>query len=74
MARKHRLDLDRFHYFEYFKETQEIGTRNQAILLAIEDGYTQGEIARYLGLSMAMVSKIFRGVKWWVKTQNLILI
>ena len=34
--------------------------RNRTILLAIEDGYTQGEIARYLGLSTAMVSKIFR--------------
>ena len=27
---------------------------------ALEDGYTQGEVARYLGLSSAMISKIFR--------------
>jgi len=48
---------------EHFKDTKEIVSRNRAILLAIDDGYTQGEIARHLGLSTAMVSKIFRGVK-----------
>ena len=25
------------------------------------DGYAQGEVARYLGLSTAMISKVFRG-------------
>jgi DNA-binding NarL/FixJ family response regulator len=48
---------------EHFKDTKEIASRNSAILLALNDGYTQGEVARYLSLSTAMVSKIFRGVK-----------
>ncbi|RLA63958.1 MAG: transposase, partial [Epsilonproteobacteria bacterium] len=30
------------------------------ILKALDDGYTQGEVSRYLSLSTAMVSKIFR--------------
>lgn len=34
--------------------------RNIAILNAIEDGYTQGEVARYLNISTAMVSYIYR--------------
>jgi REP element-mobilizing transposase RayT len=48
---------------EHFKDTKEIASRNRAILRAIGDGYTQGEVARYLELSTAMVSKIFRGMK-----------
>ena len=48
---------------EHFKDTKEIASRNSAILLALNDGYTQGEVARYLELSTAMVSKVFRGVK-----------
>ena len=47
----------------HFKDSKEIASRNSAILRALDDGYTQGEVARYLGLSTAMVSKIFRGVK-----------
>ena len=39
---------------------KEIASRNYAIIKALDDGYTQGEIARYLGLSTAMVSKVFR--------------
>ena len=45
---------------EHFKNCQDIQERNSAILKALDDGYTQGEVARYLGLSSAMVSKIFR--------------
>ncbi|MFA9409018.1 MAG: helix-turn-helix domain-containing protein [Candidatus Dadabacteria bacterium] len=30
---------------------------------ALEDGYTQAAIARYLQISPAAVSKVFRGVK-----------
>jgi REP element-mobilizing transposase RayT len=48
---------------KHFAHIQDTATRNNAILKAIDDGYTQGEIARYLGLSTAMISKIFRGVK-----------
>ena len=45
---------------EHFEKCQDIQERNSAILKALDDGYTQGEVARYLGLSSAMVSKIFR--------------
>jgi hypothetical protein len=47
---------------EHFKDTKEIASRNSAILRALDDGYTQGEVARYLELSTAMISKVFRGV------------
>ncbi|MBL0709344.1 MAG: helix-turn-helix domain-containing protein, partial [Sulfurovum sp.] len=29
----------------------------------IEDGYKQSEIARYLKISPAMISKVFRGIR-----------
>lgn len=45
---------------DHFKDTQEIALRNSGILRALDDGYTQGEVARYLGLSTAMISKVFR--------------
>jgi DNA-binding NarL/FixJ family response regulator len=48
---------------EHFKDTKELSKRNSAIMTALDDGYTQGEVARYLGLSSAMVSKVFRDVK-----------
>jgi len=48
---------------KHFKDSKEIVSRNSAILSALDDGYTQREVARYLGLSMVIVSKIFRGVK-----------
>jgi DNA-binding NarL/FixJ family response regulator len=43
---------------KHFKDSKEIVSRNSAILSALDDGYTQGEVARYLGLSMVIVSKI----------------
>ena len=48
---------------EHFRDTKELGRRNSAIMTALNDGYTQGEVARYLGLSPAMVSKVFRKIK-----------
>ena len=45
---------------EHFGKSKDIQERNRAILKALDDGYTQGEVARYLGLSSAMISKIFR--------------
>jgi len=48
---------------EHFKDTKVIASRNSAIIKALDDSYTQGELSRYLGLSTAMVSKIFREVK-----------
>ena len=46
---------------EHFENSKDLIERNSAILKALDDGYTQGEVARYLGLSSAMVSKVFRG-------------
>ena len=34
--------------------------RDEAVLMAVADGYTQAEVARYIGLSRSMVSKICR--------------
>jgi REP element-mobilizing transposase RayT len=48
---------------EHFENSKDLIKRNSAILRALDDGYTQGEVARYLSLSSAMVSKIFRGVR-----------
>ena len=48
---------------EHFKGRQELSTRNAAIMKALDDGYKQAEIARYLHISPAAVSKIFRGAK-----------
>jgi len=45
---------------EHFADSTEIASRNSTIIKALNDGYTQGEIARYLDLSTAMVSKVFR--------------
>ncbi len=48
---------------EYFTNAKDRLSRNSAILSAIDNGYTQAEIARYLKVSPAMVSKVFRGVE-----------
>lgn len=48
---------------EYFNNTKDLIQRNKYIITAIEDGYKQSEIAIYLNISPAMVSKVFRGVK-----------
>lgn len=45
---------------EYFKENKTKKLRNMSILKAYEDGYTQVEIAKYLGLSKSMISKIVK--------------
>jgi len=44
-------------HFEVFRTRQE---RNSIILEALEDGYTQIEIAKYLSVSRSLVSKIVR--------------
>jgi len=48
---------------EHFKNAKDLATRNSAIMCALEDGYRQAEVARYLGISPAAVSKVFRGIK-----------
>jgi len=52
MARRPRLDLDGIRH---------IVNRDAAIIEALEDGYTQGEVTRYLDVSAALVSYIFKG-------------
>ena len=44
----------------HFKNSKDLSSRNSSIMRALEDGYTQGEIARYLGVSAALVSYVFR--------------
>ena len=44
----------------YFKDTNDLLSRNSAIMEAIKDGYTQGEVARYLDVSAALISHVFR--------------
>jgi len=44
-------------HFEGFKTKAE---RNDMMLEALEDGYTQIEVARYLGVSRSLVSKVVR--------------
>ncbi len=44
----------------YFPKAKDKIKRNSAIIKAIEDGYTQAEVAKYLGLSRSAVSKIVK--------------
>jgi REP element-mobilizing transposase RayT/DNA-binding CsgD family transcriptional regulator len=47
---------------EYFTDKKDKIERNSAIIQAIEDGYTQAEVARYIGLSRSALSKIVKSV------------
>ena len=47
---------------QHFKNSNDLPSRNSAILEALKDGYTQGEVARYLGVSAALISHIFRSM------------
>ena len=40
----------------YFKDTNDLPSRNSAIIEALKDGYTQGEVARHLDVSAALIS------------------
>ncbi len=46
----------------HFKNSTDIASRNSAIVRALDDGYGQAEIARYLGVSAALVSYVFRSM------------
>jgi len=52
----------------HFKNNKDLPSRNAAINEALKDGYTQGELARYLDVSVALVSYVFRGSNdyWFV--------
>jgi len=47
---------------KHFKNSHDLPLRNSAILKALKDGYTQGEVARFLGVSAALVSHVFRSM------------
>ncbi len=44
----------------HFEDVSDLPSRNAAILEALNDGYTQGEVARHLGVTAALVSHVFR--------------
>ncbi len=44
----------------HFGDVGDLPSRNAAIIEALKDGYTQGEVARYLGVSSALISHVFR--------------
>jgi len=48
---------------KHFKKIENLKDRNQKIMLALEDGYTQGEIGRYLGVTSALISQVKKRFK-----------
>jgi len=48
---------------KHFENTNTISQRNSAIMKALEDGYGQAEIARFLNVSSALVSYVFRNFR-----------
>ncbi len=47
---------------EHFKDAETKPKRNSAIINAIEDGYTQAEVAKYLEMSRSSICKIVKSV------------
>ena len=47
---------------EHFKEVNTLKERNEAIVQALEDGYTQIVLAKYLNVSRSLVSKVVKGM------------
>ena len=47
---------------EHFKEVETKAKRNSAIINALKDGYTQALIAKQLGLSRSLISKVVKSV------------
>ncbi len=43
---------------EHFKDVQELTKRNLSIMSALEDGYKQAEVARYLELTPSAIAKV----------------
>ncbi len=46
--------------YEHFKEAESKAQRNSAIIDAVKDGYTQAQIAKQLGLSRSLISKVVK--------------
>jgi DNA-directed RNA polymerase specialized sigma subunit len=49
---------------KHFKKIKNLKDRNEKIMLALEDGYTQGEVGRYLGVTSALISQIKKSFKF----------
>jgi len=47
---------------EHFKDVQELTKRNLSIMSALEDGYKQAEVARYLELTPSAVAKVRKSI------------
>jgi len=45
---------------KHFQDNIDLLSRNSAIIRALKDGYGQAEIARYLDVSAALISHVFR--------------
>jgi len=58
-AREYRYKLEKTKTLnEHFKEYSNKKERNHAIINALEDGYTQAEIGRYLKLTPTAIAKV----------------
>ena len=61
--KEHELKLQQSKTLEkHFNVEEGKSERNMAIINAIEDGYTQADIAKYLNISTSAISKIVK--KW----------
>ena len=49
---------------KHFQNSIDLSSRNTAIIKALDDGYGQAEIARYLDVSAALVSHVFRSFNY----------
>ncbi len=47
---------------KHFQDNIDLPLRNSTIIQALEDGYGQAEIARYLDVSAALISYVFRSL------------
>ncbi len=48
---------------KHFKNIKNLKDRNEKIILALKDGYTQGEVGRYLGVTSGLISQINKSYK-----------
>jgi len=55
--------VNRVAYQKTFQEHFENHKRDDAIIMALKDGYTQAKIAQFIGLSRSMVCKIIKGMR-----------
>jgi len=55
--------VNRVAYQKTLQEHFSNSNRNDAIMSALEDGYTQAKIAQFVGLSRSMVCKVVKGMR-----------